>query len=921
MEVSSKELLAVVKEIGLNIKSHSSNLEAGEVALLQYAMKEILEEKKAKEEKKAAEKAKKKTTKKKAAKKKTTKKKAAAKMTKKAAKKTTKKTEKKSAGDEEIIDEAEGAVAVAEAPEDEHVGEEKPGTAAEKSEESVAVADKEKPSVEEDIPKTKKETSTGKRKLKKIAKRRPSATILGRINLDAATIEAHKKAKERKRKDKPAEPGKKVAEKSGPKLDLDQMLGGKTGVDRTFKKEFEPETKSEGFQDDKVQKVIKPKQSTIYVDADDPILQDIRIGHWDRRYKTRRPVFRGSRTKKAVKKTVAPLPDKKVDVQLPVTVKELSHLLGIRAQQILISLMKKGEMAHINSVLEEEDVIQLALDFNKEVEVLEEKDLENEFFMKEGFTEETRQKGNVSRPPIVTLLGHVDHGKTSLLDTIRKTDVVATEEGGITQHISAYMVTPSSGKSITFLDTPGHKAFTEMRARGANVTDIVILVVAGDDGVMPQTEEAIQHAQAAGVPIVVAVNKMDKPDANAQKVKQQLAGQGVMTEDWGGEVGCVEVSAQTGQGLDDLLDRLALEAEMLEIGSHPDSRGRGVVIESRKDDVIGNVVTLLVTDGTVRLRDNILAGDSICRARNIIDDKGKKIESAGPALPINVQGFETLPNAGERFVCVEDIDEAREIAKIRRDKERADRLAPDRSAITLENLFESIEAGKVAEIRIVVKADVKGSLEVLLKSFEEMKHEEVKIKIVRSGVGAITEEDVLLAVASDAIIIGFRVIPDTKARKLIEENRIDLRTYRVIYKLLEDVRLAMEGALKPIEKERVTAHIEIRQVFKSSRLGNIAGCYVTDGTIRRSNGVRLVREGVVIYEGEIESLRHIQDDRREIKEGYECGVKIKGYNDIKTGDVIESFEIVKEKRTLSQEAGGTAEKKPEKDTEDTPLPP
>jgi translation initiation factor IF-2 len=552
-------------------------------------------------------------------------------------------------------------------------------------------------------------------------------------------------------------------------------------------------------------------------------------------------------------------------------------------------------------------VLQIAIDFSREVEILEAKDVEQDFL--DEIQEQDSQAAIEAegderefRSPIVAFLGHVDHGKTSLLDAIRDANIAATEDGGITQHVSAYKVRNAAGNSVVFLDTPGHRAFTEMRARGANTTDIVVLVVAADDGVMPQTEEAIQHAMAAGVPIVVAINKIDKANANTMRVKQQLAGLGVMTEDWGGEVGCVEVSAVKKEGLDALLDRLTLEAEIQELSCNPSQHARGVVFEARKDDEVGNVVTLLVQDGTLNLRDTLLAGDSICRVRALFNDQGVSIESAEPATPVNVIGFDTLPEAGDNFIMAENVAKAREIADLRKEKMREARMAPDdRYSITLENLFESIEAGKIKEIRVILKADVKGTLEVLKRTLGDMKHDEVKVKLLRDGLGDITEDDVLLALASKAIILGFHSVPDDKARKMADENKVDIRTYRVIYQLLDDMRAAMEGALDPLKKEKVTGHLEIREVFKSSRLGNIAGCIVTDGTIHRSDRVRLKRNDEVLYEGDLSSLKRFKDDHREVKEGFECGVKIAGFDDVQEGDIIEAFEIVLEKRILEMD--------------------
>jgi len=862
--VPSKDLLALVREIGLNVKSHSSNLEAGEEAILRYAMNEILEEKQ-KELAPAAE---------------------------AEAEEAEKEADEAQVATAEEADEAEAAPAAAveeEAPAEAAAAEE-PVEAKEEESEPVAVG--EEAAKEEDAEKT--APAKPVKKLKKIAKKKKAgATILGRIDLSSVTLEQHRKAREQKRKDQ-AEPKPRVAAEHGTQEDDRQTVAGKkTAIGRTPAAVGRPGT----FADDKISRTIKPKQGPDQIDLEDPLLQEIRINHWAKHYRPRRPVFRGHRGHKKATRP-APVVDRKAQIEPPVSVKVLSQETGIKAQNIMMSLLKKGIMININSLLDEEQILQIAIDFNKDVEIIAKKDVEETFFEEEQVKDEVGEGKTVQRAPIVTFLGHVDHGKTSLLDAIRKSNVVSTEEGGITQHISAYQVKTKSGLLVTFLDTPGHKAFTEMRARGANATDIAVLVVAADDGVMPQTEEAIQHAQAAGVPLVVAINKIDKPNANPDMVRQRLSGVGVMTEDWGGEVGCVEVSAIKKTGIDELLDRLSLEAEILELECNPSRKAKGVVIESWKDEEIGNVVTLLVQDGAFGLKENILAGDSTCRVRTILDERGKRLETAGPSTPVNVVGFESLPEAGEPFQAVEDVDKAKEIAELRRQKNRAKRLAPERQVITLENLFDTMQTTKAAEIRVVLKTDVKGSLEVIKKSFQELDHEDVKIKLIRDGVGGVTEDDVLLAIASEAIIIGFRVVADEKARRLIEENQIDFRTYRVIYNLIEEIHLAMEGALEPLKKEQVTAHVEIREVYRSSRIGNIAGCFVLDGVISRNNKVRLTRNGVVIYEGDIETLKRFKDDQREVKEGFECGVKIAGYDDIKVGDVIESYKIVEEKRKL-----------------------
>ncbi|MHC4944782.1 MAG: translation initiation factor IF-2 [Planctomycetota bacterium] len=894
--VVSKQLLALAREIGLNIKSHSSNLAAGEESILRIAMKQELEERAAEEAaKKAEEEAKIKAKEEAAAKKKAAKKKKVTK--KKVTKKAGDKAEEEAAAATALEEGApsadetlEGAAAVATA---EEIGAEGVAARADEAEPVPidGVADTSATAVAASAEtQTSEETAVKekpKAKIKKAPPRRPGATILGRIELKPD--EARKKAAEARARDK------------GPVTTGDSAVASDQakGV-HARKGPAVVDSEKETAESQKVKRFIKPKQQPVFFDPeDDPLLQGIRIRHWNKQARPRRQGWKPSARGRRKLRKPEPVVHKKVAVVPPISVKDLSLIMGIKVQELLVSLMKRGVMAHINYILDEETVLQIAIDFGREVDIREAKDLEKDFLEEQETAVEAEEGELELRAPIVTLLGHVDHGKTSLLDAIRETNVVATEDGGITQHVSAYKVQTEAGHSVVFLDTPGHRAFTEMRARGADVTDIVVLVVAADDGVMPQTEEAIQHAKAAEVPIVVALNKIDKANANPMRVKQQLAGLGVMTEDWGGEVGSVEVSAVTKQGIEELLERLVLEAEIQELKCNPKQNARGVVFEARKDEEVGNVVTILQQDGTLRVRDVLLAGESMCKIRAMINDQGMPIEEAGPSTPVNVIGFETLPEAGEQFIMVEDAAKARDIADLRRERQRAARMTPgDQYAITLENLFESIEAGKVKDIRIILKADVKGTLEVLRRTLGDLTHEEVKVKLLRDGLGAISEDDVLLAVASNAVVIGFHVEPDEKAKRLADDNGIQIRTYRVIYQLIDDLRAAMEGALEPLKIEKVTGHLEIREVFKSSRLGNIAGCFVTDGIIHRSDRIRVLRAEEKVFEGELASLKRFKDDIKEVKEGFECGVKVAGFDDVQEGDVIESYEIVEEKRTL-----------------------
>jgi translation initiation factor IF-2 len=516
----------------------------------------------------------------------------------------------------------------------------------------------------------------------------------------------------------------------------------------------------------------------------------------------------------------------------------------------------------------------------------------------EAFTqEETGAEAEaLPRAPVVTVMGHVDHGKTSLLDYIRRTKVAAGEAGGITQHIGAYHVDTPRGQ-ITFLDTPGHEAFTAMRARGAQATDIVILVVAADDGVMPQTKEAVKHAKAAGVPIVVAVNKIDKPEANPDRVKQELVAEEVVPEEYGGDSPFVSVSARTGQGVEDLLEQVLLQAEVLELKAPTDAMAKGLVIEAQLDKGRGPVATILVQSGTLKIGDVVLAGQTYGRVRAMLDEDGKTIKEAGPSMPVEIQGLTEVPQAGDEFMVLTDERRAREIATYRAGKFRNTKLAKQQAA-KLENMFTDMTAGEVKMLPVIVKADVQGSQEALAQSLLKLSTEEVKVQLVYAAVGAISESDINLAIASKAVVIGFNVRADAGARKLAENNGIDLRYYNIIYDAVDELKAAMSGMLAPEKKEEVIGSAEIRTVFVASKIGTVAGCMVTSGMVTRSSHFRLLRDNVVIYTGELESLKRVKDDVREVKEGFECGIKLKGYNDIKEGDQLEFFEVKEVARTL-----------------------
>jgi translation initiation factor IF-2 len=583
-----------------------------------------------------------------------------------------------------------------------------------------------------------------------------------------------------------------------------------------------------------------------------------------------------------------------LEVHVPetITVSELAHKMAVKASEVIKALMKMGQLVTINQSLDQDTAMIV-------VEELGHKALAAALDDPEAFVEEEvsgQSAEALPRAPVVTVMGHVDHGKTSLLDYIRRTKVAAGEAGGITQHIGAYHVDTPRG-TVTFLDTPGHEAFTAMRARGAQATDIVILVVAADDGVMPQTREAIKHAKAAGVPIVVAINKIDKPDANTERVKSELVTEEVVPEEFGGESPFVAVSAKTGQGVDELLEQVLLQAEVLELKAPVEAMAKGLVIEAQLDKGRGPVATVLVQTGTLKVGDVVLAGQTFGRVRAMLDEDGKSIKSAGPSLPVEIQGLTEVPQAGDEFMVMADERRAREIATYRAGKFRNTKLARQQAA-KLENMFSDMTAGEVKTVPIIVKADVQGSQEALAQSLLKLSNEEVKVQMVYAAVGAISESDVNLAIASKAVIIGFNVRADSGARKLAEGNGIDIRYYNIIYDAVDELKAAMSGMLAPEKREEVIGSAEIRTVFVASKIGTVAGCMVTSGQVTRSAHFRLLRNNVVIYTGELESLKRMKDDVREVKEGFECGIKLKNYNDIKEGDQLEFFEVKEIARTL-----------------------
>jgi translation initiation factor IF-2 len=565
------------------------------------------------------------------------------------------------------------------------------------------------------------------------------------------------------------------------------------------------------------------------------------------------------------------------------TVKELAEKMKINPTEIIKKLIAQGVMVTVNQQIDFEIASKIAEEYGFLVDKEEVKDELEALFEDTPDKEEDLKP----RPPIVTVMGHVDHGKTSLLDAIRKTNVTMKEMGGITQHIGASVV-EVNGKKIVFLDTPGHEAFTAMRARGASVTDIVVLVVAADDGVMPQTIEAINHVKAANVPLIVAINKIDLPTANPDRVKTELSELGLVPEEWGGNTICVPVSAKKNIGIDDLLEMILLVAEMEDLKANPNKPARGTVIEAKLEKGKGPVATVIVQNGTLQVGDAVIAGTTYGKVRAMFDDKGKKIKKAGPSMPVEVLGFSEVPEAGDKFVVVENEKKARELAEKRKELQREIELKK-KQRVSLEDLFKQIQEGAVKELNVIVKADVQGSVEALKKSLEELSNEEVKIKVIHGAVGAITETDVMLASASNAIIIGFNVRPETNAKALAEKEKVEIKLYRIIYDAIEDIKAAMKGMLEPKYKEVELGRAEVRAVFRIPGVGNVAGCYVLNGKITRNADVRVVRDGIVIYEGKIASLKRFKDDVREVQQGFECGIGIEKFNDIKEGDIIEAY--------------------------------
>lgn len=592
---------------------------------------------------------------------------------------------------------------------------------------------------------------------------------------------------------------------------------------------------------------------------------------------------------KVVKEPPAP-PKEKIKISDRITVGELAEKLKIKHADLIKTLMKSGIMASINQRLDIDTATLGASEYGFDVEVVP-------LYGEELISEKEEAVGElVARPPVVTIMGHVDHGKTTLLDAIRETNVTATEAGHITQHIGAYKVKLPKGE-IVFLDTPGHEAFTAMRARGAQITDIVILVVAADDGIMPQTVEAIDHAKAAGVPIMVAINKIDLPQADTQRVKQELNKYNLTPEEWGGKTICVEVSALKKMGLEHLMEMILLEAEMLELKATKDGRASGVVIEARLDKRRGRIATLLVQRGTLKVRDVFISGSSYGKIRAMFDDKGAKIDEAGPSTPVGILGLDELPHAGDRFNVVNNESQARQIVTVRAQRKKEEQLGKI-TRITLEDLHGQMLKGKIKELNIIVKADVQGSVQALKDSLEKLSNAEIKLNVIHSGVGGINENDVTLASASNAIIIGFNVRPDAGAKNLAEKEGVDVRIYRIIYEVIDSVKQALEGLLEPTLKEVALGRAEVREVFKIPKGGTIAGSFVTEGKILRNANARITRDNVIVYEGKVNSLRRFKEDVKEVNANYECGILVENFNDLKKGDIIEVYTLEKVARKL-----------------------
>ncbi len=738
-------------------------------------------------------------------------------------------------------------------------------------------------------------------------------TVVGKIELP---VEEPRRGKRQPRKpEKPAQTQKREArpsvkdrdttkptpEKSSSPATPEQplpLLADATPPTSILKsKSKKPPTKDDLLTEDKAKKKRKPLREIITEEEVERAIRETLAGiEEEARIKSKIKKQRKQQREERQQRRAEELQQERGILRITefITTAELANFLGVSPAEIIAKCLGLGLMVSINQRLDRDTIQLIASDYGVEVEFLTDKEV--------SLDEETLPdppESLVPRPPIVTIMGHVDHGKTSLLDYIRNSNIVAGEAGGITQHIGAYKVVLPNGKSITFLDTPGHEAFTAMRARGAQVTDVVVLVVAADDSVMPQTVEAISHAQAAGVPIVVAINKIDKDTANPDRIKQQLADHGVLVEEWGGKYQCAEISAKKGINVDVLLEKILLEAELLDLKANPNRPAVGTVIEAHVDKGRGNVATVLIQNGTLRQGDAFICGQYFGRVRAMYDERGNRVEEAPPSTPVQVTGFEGLPEAGDKLVVSTDEDKLRQLAQQRQILRREQQLRQTKR-ISLDELSRRMQQGGLKELRIVLKADVSGSLEALTDALQKLSTEEVAISIIHRAVGAITESDVMLAAASDAIVVGFQVQLPASVRRIAERENVDVRLYSIIYDALNEIQLALEGMLSPEIKEEVLGRAEVRQIFRISKVGTVAGCYVLSGTISRNDKVRIIRDGFEIYKGTIQSLKHLKDDVREVRQGFECGLTVSGFNDYAEGDIIEAYRITEVQRKLGQ---------------------
>ncbi len=697
---------------------------------------------------------------------------------------------------------------------------------------------------------------------------------------EAAERKAAEEEAERIRKQQEAEAQRKLEEETKKAEEEARRLAEEN--ERRWKEEEERRKKAEAEE-------VHMHSNRYAQEAEDE--EDMQVERSSRRRKGKKRKDAAANLKHGFNKPAQPV-ERVVRLGATVTVGELANRMAVKANTVIKTLFKLGEMATINQVLDQDTAVLVIEEMGHKYELVNENALEDEIL-----AESSDSKGDLAtRAPVVTIMGHVDHGKTSLLDFIRRSKVASGEAGGITQHIGAYSVETDNGR-IAFLDTPGHAAFTAMRARGATATDIVVLVVAADDGVMPQTKEAVQHSRAAGVPLIIAVNKMDKETADPDRVKTELSQLEVISEEWGGDHQFVNVSAKTGMGVDELLEAISLQAELLDLKAAPSGQAKGIVIESRLDKGRGPVASVLVQEGELKPGDILLCGLEYGRVRAMRDENGKELKVAGPSTPVEILGLSGVPTAGDDALVVADERKAREVATRRSIKQRELKLAKQQKA-KLENMFANMESGDVSELNVVLKADVQGSVEAIAESLIKLSTDEVKVNIVGSGVGGITETDATLAAASGAILVGFNVRADASARRVIEAEQIDLRYYSVIYDLIDQVKQAMSGMLAPEFKQEIIGLAEVRDVFKSPKIGAIAGCMVTEGVVKRNNPIRVLRDNVVIYEGELESLRRFKDDVQDVRNGMECGIGVKNYNDVKVGDQIEVFEVVEVARQI-----------------------